>query len=404
HEFDYGEDNFRALASSAPFAAVNCNIYDRDTGKRLPYLKPWVIVESNGVKIGVTGVLEPLVEKTLSKPLEHLNIREPAPEVLKVIPEMKKAGAQAYVVLAHMGIHRYCPGKSADQCEDGPFISSSGLLTLARALKGKPALVFGGHMHKQQPEGYSEGGVWVAESGELAKTFTRAALEFGDKSGKYEGAKMKVLPSDPARYGQDPKVLAAVRALTAMAGGELDTRLAENRQTLGKALFSQWMTDVYRAKYGTDLAFAQSSSIRRELAAGTLTGRDIYLTIPYENTMMLEELKGADVLSALRDNFSFSGRKHMMFSGMEAEYDLDKEGKLLAVRAFVDGKPLDPDKYYTVALNSYLLSGVSYGQAFLRGRDIRDTGTSIRQPLIERLSKDGELRYQDDGRARQTTR
>ena len=57
HEYDWGEEPIKANAQLAKFPLLAINVYDRDTNKRVDYCQPSVIVQQNGVKIGIIGAM-----------------------------------------------------------------------------------------------------------------------------------------------------------------------------------------------------------------------------------------------------------------------------------------------------------------------------------------------------------
>ncbi|RSK26154.1 bifunctional 2',3'-cyclic-nucleotide 2'-phosphodiesterase/3'-nucleotidase [Bacillus sp. HMF5848] len=114
HEFNYGLDFLNAALEGAEFPYVNANVYDTN-GEN--YFTPFEIVEkevvdtdgeTHTIKIGVTGFVPPDIMNWDEK---HLNGKLVVEDIVKsaekVVPEMKAAGADVVVVLAHSGIADY---------------------------------------------------------------------------------------------------------------------------------------------------------------------------------------------------------------------------------------------------------------------------------------------------------
>ena len=57
HEFDWNTSYVKANAESASFPYLGINVYSRATNQRVDYLKPSVVVEKNGAKIGIIGAI-----------------------------------------------------------------------------------------------------------------------------------------------------------------------------------------------------------------------------------------------------------------------------------------------------------------------------------------------------------
>ncbi|MBE6923713.1 MAG: hypothetical protein E7466_00535 [Ruminococcaceae bacterium] len=57
HEFDWGTDAIKENHKIADFPFLAINIYDRDTNKRVDYCAPSVVVEGDGLQIGIIGAI-----------------------------------------------------------------------------------------------------------------------------------------------------------------------------------------------------------------------------------------------------------------------------------------------------------------------------------------------------------
>lgn len=123
HEFNYGLDFINTAIKGAEFPYVNANVYDTK-GKN--YFTPFEILErdvkdtdgeTHKIKVGVTGFVPQGIMKWDGKHLEgKLVVEDIVKSAGKVIPQMKEAGADVVVVLAHSGIAEYDP-KSGEMKE-----------------------------------------------------------------------------------------------------------------------------------------------------------------------------------------------------------------------------------------------------------------------------------------------
>lgn len=103
HEFDFGLDNMVRLFKKAQFPIV-CANYDF-TGTALENIvKPWIILERKGIKIGVFGLspqLDGLVAAKNYGPLKYLSPSQTALEVASYLKTKKKC--DIVVCLSHLG-------------------------------------------------------------------------------------------------------------------------------------------------------------------------------------------------------------------------------------------------------------------------------------------------------------
>jgi len=119
HEFNYGLDFLNNSIDDANFAYVNANVYHDDNADGKPeldhpYFKQYEILDrevtdQNGnkhtVKVGVTGFVPPDIMNWDSANLKgKVAVTDIVESAKKIVPEMKKAGADVVVVLSHSGI------------------------------------------------------------------------------------------------------------------------------------------------------------------------------------------------------------------------------------------------------------------------------------------------------------
>ena len=133
HEFDNGLEDLGRRLSSLEMPVVVCN-YDFSPFEAGKYIKPYVIVEKTGLKIGVIGVLCDL------KSMVAGDIAERVPEFPMVETVQKYAdllkvdeGCDLVIALTHIGYEEHTPGDITD-----PILCSK-----TRNLD----LIVGGHSH-----------------------------------------------------------------------------------------------------------------------------------------------------------------------------------------------------------------------------------------------------------------
>ena len=153
HEFNYGLDYLKRVIDTDGMPIVNANIVDPKTGAYVydPYkIISKTFVDKNGrkttVKIGVTGIVPPQILSWDKANLEgKIQVNDSVEAIQKIIPEMRKAGADITLVLSHSGIgdDKYEKGEE----NEGYQIAS---------LPGVDAVVTG-HSHAEFPSGNGTG-------------------------------------------------------------------------------------------------------------------------------------------------------------------------------------------------------------------------------------------------------
>ncbi len=112
HEFNYGLDYFKTAIAGANFPYINANVLDVRTGDYL--IKPYIIKDvevkdtkgkAHTIKVGFIGFVPPQImmwdRKNLEGKVKALDITESA---RKLVPEMKKKGADVVIAIPHSGL------------------------------------------------------------------------------------------------------------------------------------------------------------------------------------------------------------------------------------------------------------------------------------------------------------
>lgn len=153
HEFNYGLDYLKRVIDTAGMPIVNANVVDPKTGAYV--YDPYKIISKTfvdktdrktTVKIGVTGIVPPQILSWDKANLEgKIQVNDSVEAIQKIIPEMRKAGADITLVLSHSGIgdDKYEKGEE----NEGYQIAS---------LPGVDAVVTG-HSHAEFPSGNGTG-------------------------------------------------------------------------------------------------------------------------------------------------------------------------------------------------------------------------------------------------------
>lgn len=144
--------------------------------------------------------------------------------------------------------------------------------------------------------------------------------------------------------------------------GRTNTVLDTRREILrkGENAMGNLVADSIRDYYGADVALMNSGGIRgdRVYEAGTVLRRgDLQKEMPLHDMSCLVNVRGSSILEALEHGLSrveqASGR-FLHVSGMEYRYDPTAPLGSRVVSVSIGGKPLDPDKIYSVSLPEYL--------------------------------------------------
>jgi len=128
---------------------------------------------------------------------------------------------------------------------------------------------------------------------------------------------------------------------------------------------------------GVDFSILNFGCIRAPLKEGPIRVSDIYKVMPFENELIILEVKGSDVLSVFKSVARSNG-------ACVSNVLLEIKGKKVN-HLQIGGETLDPERLYRIATMDYLANGNSGMSALLRAVKRTDTGLKIRDILIEQI-------------------
>ncbi|MDI6855100.1 MAG: metallophosphatase [Deltaproteobacteria bacterium] len=182
HEFDFGPAVLKQRIGEANFPVLGANV------QGVPGLKPFVIKEVGGIKIGIIGVVTPeIVEYDQPEKIAGITFAPAAATVSKFLTALKPQ-VDLMIVLSHLGY-------KADR-------------KLAEAVPGIDVIV-GGHSHTKLPEPVRIGGTIIVHGYEYARML--GVLDLTVKDGKATAYSGRLEAVDPGSLPADPLILQIVK-------------------------------------------------------------------------------------------------------------------------------------------------------------------------------------------------
>ena len=103
HEFDSGPANLARFVAGARFPVLSANVDASAEPDLAGKLRPHVMIEKGGVKIGVVG-LTTLEAMSGSSPGPLVTFNPPGPALAASAAALRAAGAQIVIALSHLGV------------------------------------------------------------------------------------------------------------------------------------------------------------------------------------------------------------------------------------------------------------------------------------------------------------
>lgn len=156
----------------------------------------------------------------------------------------------------------------------------------------------------------------------------------------------------------------------------------------------QLSNPIFRKRTGKsiDMVLLNHGGIRSPVNRGAVTTRTAYQLMPFENEVVVAELKGEQIKEII--DYLIEGQTAHPISGMELVIDENNE----IVKATINGEPVEDEKIYYVATNDYLYQGGDNMLFFSRARDVTGLDYKIRNLLIDYFRKKDTIAPQVDRR------
>ncbi|BBD09186.1 bifunctional metallophosphatase/5'-nucleotidase [Desulfovibrio ferrophilus] len=369
HEFDAGPQVLADFSTSLNFPLLACNV-DASTDTPLSdRIKPHLLLERGGRRIGIIGVITPETA-FLSSPGATLQFNDPAPCLRQSIHDLSAQGAEIIIALSHNGY-------AAD-------------LELARTTPGLD-IVVGGHSHTRlgsEPNsagpyptvvnGPSEQPVLVVQDGQWGRNLGRLTVDFDDSGVpvSWSGQPLNLDNSQP----RAEDIVALVRGYqTELASfrsstvGRLQSRIDTPKKQcrFGECILGNLVADAtldVSLQAGARAALINSGGLRAGLPAGEVTLGNVLTALPFANEILVAELPGQILLEVLEHGVSRADGTHdsgtgrfLQTAGLRYSWSPSRpEGQRILEAEIFDGHfwlPLNPNDSYRIALPDYLLGG-----------------------------------------------
>jgi len=377
HEFDYGWDNLRSCLQHARFPIISCNLYDSTKGGLA--VDPYVVVVSNKVRIGVVGlIMESLSSTVMPLNMKGLAALDPVVAIRRQV-DLLKDKTDLIVVLSHNG-----------------FVEDS-LLALQLS---EVDLIFGGHSHTVLFQPVEVNDILICQAGSRGQFLGHLQATVDTEKKIVRDYHYNLIENVVGQVAPNPEVSRVVDSLEATIGSEMDRVIAELispwiRNSDGESNLGNWFCDAIRDYFQTDIAFHNSGGIRKGMNAGLVRVRDIWEISPFDNTVVVLQVTGDQLLSLLDWRIRHP-RDLLQISGLRLTYDTKEQ---LLVSATVNGRQIEPKNVYSIATNNYVTANLKRFFGLDRSEvKIWDSGLICRDVLVKAAEQQKRIDSKVDGR------
>jgi 2',3'-cyclic-nucleotide 2'-phosphodiesterase (5'-nucleotidase family) len=387
HEFDWGQDTLRARIAESRFPWLAANIFMAGTDRHPEWVRPWIMVERDGVRVAVVGLaLETTPEVVVAGRTDGLDFRSAPAALDRYVPEARAAGAHFVVVTAHMGAVCAEPGQGETGRSAG---CENRIIEVARETGAPVDLFVAGHTHlrnltdvdgvpinQAHRYGVAYGVVDLERRGEQVTTLRQAIHTAWADMVDPDTAMARIA----GEWGE------AVRPMTERVVAALAEPLGNQDRQPGEFILGNLLADAQRLGTGADVGFVNTGAIRRGLPAGPVTWGMLFELQPFQNEMVTADLTGVVLKAALEAALGGDGRPRAHVSGLVVGYDPDAPtGSRVRSLVLDDGHVVEAGDTVTVALTDFVAGGGD-GYIMFREGHWRRTGLLDLDTLLDYLA------------------
>ena len=426
HDVETGHAVYDKWIKDLNCPTLGANIIDVKTGK--PYVAPYTILQRDGVKIAILGMLTPAIpnwlHENLWKGLRFEEMIASTRKWVKVLKEEEKA--DLIIGLFHSG---WEGGITTEQYEED----------VTRKIAEQISdfdVVFFGHDHTERNVILDNGVLCMDPSCNAVKV-AEATIQCTRKNGEWVVTKKegqlidvtkKAIDEDFVRHFQ-PQMDSIKHYIERQIGTFLTT-ISSRDAFFGSAAFVDYIHQLQLEETHADISLTAPLVFDTEIKAGPVYMSDMFKLYRFENQIYALRMTGREVRQLLELSYDQwvntmkspddhimllapkapgdnqrEGFKNYTFnfdsaSGIDYEVDVTKpDGQKVHIKQFTDGRPFDENKWYLVAMNSY--RGNGGGELLTRGAGIpmdsipsRITFMSERDQrhyLTRKIEREGEV-------------
>lgn len=427
HDVETGRTVFDRWAGDCHFPVLGANIIETASGNT--HFKPYQVMERDGVKIVVLGMITPAIPVWLSENLwqglRFDDMEDTARKWMKTIREKEKP--DLIIGMFHAG---------QDALLMGGKYRENASIDVARNVPGFD-IVLMGHDHAREckkvvnVEGDS---VLVIDPASNGLVVSDIDVTLKLRNDKVVDKKIEGRLSDTKDYGISEDFMkhftpqyGTIQDFVSKKIGRFTETISTRPAYFGSSAFIDLIHTLQLEISGAEISLAAPLSFDTEIKEGEVFVNDMFNLYKYENMLYTMKLSGKEVHDALEMSYDLwtnrmqSADDHLLLfrekrregaadrasfknfsfnfdsaAGIIYTVDVTKPaGEKVTIISMADGKPFDMNRIYTVALNSYrgngggelLTKGAGISQDDLKGRIINSTDKDLRYYLMQYIEQ-----------------
>ena len=413
HEFDDGEDALAPFLDVIKFPVLSANVKASAASKVGDRIKPSIVIEVGGQKIGIIGAVTTETPE-IASPGPNIHIEDDVADITAEVKKLAGQGVDKIIALTHIGYPREMemiakiPGVDVVVGGHSHTLLSN---TDDKAAGPYPTMV-------DNPLGYK---VPVVQAASYSKYLGEFQVVFSD-IGIVKSAKGDPILLDKS-IKPDEAVLARIKELGAPIEELKNREVAETTAPIDGSrdncrarecemgdMVADAILDRVKGQ-GVEIVFQNGGGLRASIDQGVVTMGEVLTVLPFQNTLATFQIAGADVVAALESGLGQIEEGAGRFPQVAGlKYSFDKAapaGSRVKSVEVMDGgawKPIDNAKEYLVATNNYVRQGGDGYEVFAKNaKNAYDYGPGLEQVVADYLAANRPYTPKLDGRITELT-
>jgi len=430
HDIETGHAVYDKWIREVKCPMLGANIIDTSTNK--PYVKPYGVIERDGVRIVVVGLITPAIPNWLNEHLwEGLRFDEMT-ECARYWIEYVKANEHPDIIIGlfHSGLNG---GITTAEYEE------NAALRIAREVPGFDLILYG-HDHRANREyaTNTEGNkVLCLNPSSDAHYVSDALIKLTlDNNGRLTS---KEITGDVRNINDQPvdqdfmdyfkSAIDSVSSYINRKIGSFTTPIHTRDSYFGNSAFCDFIHNLQLKITNADISFNAPLTFDSSIEAGDVRVSDMFTLYKYENQICVLKMTGKEIRDYLEMSYALwtnqmtaptdhimlleknnnshggYGFKNLAFNfdsaaGIDYEVDVTQpQGKKIRITGMSDGRPFSETEWYKVAMNSYrangggelLTKGAGIPHDSLKSRTIFESERDQRYYLMKEIEKAGTM-------------
>ena len=434
HDIETGHKVYDKWIREVRCPVIGANIVD--TGNQLPYVKPYALIERDGVKIAIIGMLTPTIpcwlNETVWKGLEFQEMVSCAKRWVRYVQQVERP--DLIFGLFHSGLN------GGITMENG--IEEDATERVAQEVEGFDAIFFG-HDHQvhnvtlKNPAGRDvlciDPSCYVRNVAEATIRLTYDGDHLVSKDIRGEIIDVRDEAIDQQMVAHFQPAIDRIKQYVSRRIGTFANEATTRDSYFGPSAFTDFIHQLQFQITGADISFNAPLSFDAKIPAGPVTVADMFKLYRFENQLYVMKMTGREIRGHLEMSYdlwvntmtspsdhllllnvdSRSDQQRMGFknytfnfdsaSGIDYEVDVTKpDGEKVTILRMTNGEPFDEHKVYRVVMNSYrangggdlIVRGAGIPKDSLNSRIIYQSELDLRHYLMEEIERMGTVRPQ----------